>query len=229
MNIGEIVETIEENNHIYSILKDCPYRILKKWSVKSYRKGELIIRQGEIFKYFYIIVQGQADIYMMSESGKKYTQVIYQDGDFIGEIEIFDWSPSLCSVEALTELTVIRILVDDFLDWLKNDIHMSNYFNRNLTRYLYNLSKKAGMDNLYTLKYRLSHVLLNNMTSYQDNGSFLVNMNKNQICNHLAVTTRSINRILQEWKEGGVVKIESDSIIILNKEQLLQEKELSLE
>ncbi len=227
MNIEKVIQLIEENSHVYAILKNCPYRILKKWSIQDYQQGDIVLRQGETVDSFCIIVKGKANIYMMSESGKKYSQVIYQNGDFIGELEIFDHLPSACFVEALSDLTLIRIQADDFMDWIAVDTHMSQYFNRNLAKYLYNLSKKAGMDSLYSLRHRLCNYLINHMNPYQE-GQFIVRMSRSQISDHLAVTSRSVNRVLYNWKEQGIVGIESDSIIILDIDQLNEEKENSL-
>lgn len=219
MDIEKVIRVIEENDHIYKILKNCPYRILKKWSVHTYQKGEFVIHQGETFKYFNIIVKGEVNIYMMSENGKKYSQAIYKKGDFIGEIEIFDNSPSVCFVESLTHLKVLRIPVEDFLDWIHIDSHMSYYFNQVLARYLFNLSKKAGMDSLYPLNHRLSNYLIHH-AKLKHNNCYIVKMSRSQIADQLAVTSRSISRILHEWKEQGIIQVESDCITIFNIECL---------
>lgn len=230
LDTQKIIQLIETNPHVYQILKNCPYQILKKWSISTYKSGELILRQGETVNTFYIIVEGEADIYMMSEGGKKYSQAVYQNGDFIGELEIFDHSASVCFVEAISDMTLIGLQVDDFHKWLQLDSYMSQFFNRALAKYYYNLSKKAGMDRLYSLKYRLSEYLIQYLPPLiDDRKSINVKVNKGQISDQLAVTSRSINRILQEWKEKNIIEIENDSIIIKNLSLLLKERENSMQ
>lgn len=229
MAIQKMIKLIENNPHVYQILKNCPYQILKKWSIYTYKGGDMILRQGDKVDIFYIIVHGDADIYMMSETGKKYSQALYRNGDFIGELEIFDHAPSVCYVEAISEMTLIGLQIDDFYLWLELDSYMSQYFNRMLAKYYSNLSKKAGMDRLYSLKYRLCYYLIDHLIPFnQEQKTFIVKVNKGQISDQLAVTPRSINRILQEWKERHIVEIESDSIIVKNLNLLIKEKECSM-
>lgn len=220
MDIDKVANIIEKNSHIYQMLKNCPYQILKELSVHYYEREEYVIRQGEIFEYFNIIVQGEVNIFMMSENGKKYSQAIYRKGDFIGEIEIFDGSPSVCFVETLTKLKVLRLPVGDFLEWISIDSNMSYYFNRVLARYLFNLSKKAGLDSLYPINHRLALYLINNAELLQDN-TYIVNMSSTKIADHLAVTPRSINRLLQEWRGLSVAGNESEYIVIFNMNYLI--------
>lgn len=104
----KIINLIEANHHLHEMLKNCPYRILEKMSIYNFQEGEVLIYQGDIIKRFYMIVEGSANIYVMSENGRRYSQAIYKKGDFIGEIEIFDGLPSVSNVEALSNLVLIK-------------------------------------------------------------------------------------------------------------------------
>ncbi|WP_051331072.1 Crp/Fnr family transcriptional regulator [Aneurinibacillus terranovensis] len=96
----------------------------------------------------------------MAENGKRYSQAIYKKGDFIGELEIFDKKPFVCFVEALTDITVIKIKSQYFHQWIELDRTISNFINRTLCNQFYDLSRKAGDDNLYSLRHRICNYLL---------------------------------------------------------------------
>lgn len=226
MKMQTIIKMIEEHPHLYEILQECPYRILKKMSVYHFEKGEAVYQQGDSINRLYIIVQGTANIYVMSENGRKYSQAIYQKGDFIGEIEIFERHPSVSYVKALSNLFLIGIDAQDFNEWLSIDRHMSNYFNRSLSKYLYNLATKSGIDSLYPLKFRLCNYLIERMKV--QGRQYVVKMNKNKISEQLAVTLRSVNRILKELAERNVIAINKDTITILDLDELIREKEKSM-
>ncbi|KXG44541.1 Crp/Fnr family transcriptional regulator [Tepidibacillus infernus] len=223
----KIIKLIEENKHLYEILKNCPFRILKQMDVYHFQQGDVVINQGEVIDRFYIIVEGTANIYVMSENGRVYSQAIYQSGDFIGEIEIFDRYPSVSNVKALSNLTLIGIKVEDFLEWLNIDNHMSYYFNRSLAKYLYNLATKSGVDSLYPLKYRLCNLLLKELEPNRKNKQ-IIRISKNQISEQLAVTLRSVNRILRELREKKIIQFINDGIKILDIDRLKQERENSM-
>lgn len=224
MEIHEIINIIENNEAIYEILKYCPYEILKSWKIKKYTKNSIILNQGEIYDSFYIIAQGIADIYIMAENGKRYSQATYNKGYFIGELEIFDKVPFSCFIEAMTDVTLLEINRENFLKWLDLDKNISSYITRTLCRQFYNLSKKAGSDTLYTLKQRICQYLIS--CSGKINKSE-IELNKEKLSEQLAVTQRSINRVLKELKEKDLIDIKTNSIVILDLQSLKEEEEIS--
>jgi hypothetical protein len=121
MDIRELINVIEGNPQIYEMLKYCPYSILKQWNMKNYAKGTIIFRQGEVYDRFCIAVSGYTDIYVMAESGKKYSQAIYTTGNFIGELEIFEKKPFSCFVEAISDVKLLEIEREYFLQWIDLD------------------------------------------------------------------------------------------------------------
>jgi len=224
--MDKVISLIEKHPHLYEILQECPYWVLKTMSIHHFRKGEIVYRQGDYINRLYIIVQGTANIYVMSENGRKYSQAIYQKGDFIGEIEIFEREPSVSSVEALSDLILIGVDAEDFYEWISIDRHMSNHFNRSLSRYLYNLATKSGIDSLYPLKFRLCNYLIEK--SKHQNGQYVVEINKKKMSEQLAVTLRSVNRVLKDLVEKNAIAIKRDTIIILDLDILMKEKEKSM-
>ena len=225
MEIREIVET---NQVLKEMLKDCPYSILKRWELKSYPEGYIVCHQNMVYEYFYVIIEGQANIYIMAENGKKYSQSIYKKGAYFGELEIFDNKPYICSVEAMTDLKVLRIHRKYFLQWIEKDRHFSLYMTRTLCDGFYKLSKKAGEDTLYSLKYRVCNYLLLCIDSgiRRPNG-IEIEVNKDQLSEQFVVTQRSINRILQQLKEKNLIEVESNSIFIIDLEGLKEERRIS--
>lgn len=228
MGISEIQKVMENNSKIDEILKFCPCEILKHWEFCEYKKGEILLRQGEVPEKFCIIVEGCVDIYAMAENGKKYTQNIYTKGNYIGELEIFDKKPAACYAEAASPIVLISLTRDYFLKWVEIDIHISNYFVKNMASLFYNLSIKAMNDNLYSLKYRLIKYLLESNKKMGDNTKKIeIFIDKDKISGQLAVTKRSTNRVLRELRDRGIIAINTKSIIIKDMESLLKEQELS--
>lgn len=226
MNIHEIYEIIEGNAKLYEILKYCPYEILKQWKVKSHPKGQVVFRQGEAYDYFYIIINGYLDIYVMAENGKRYSQAVYTTGNFIGELEIFDRKPFSCFVEAITEVRLLEIRREYFFLWLELDKNIGNYITKILCNQFYRLSKKAGQDTLYSLKQRLCYYLLSSANA-EPGKKNRIDIEKNKLSEQLAVTQRSINRVLQYLKEKGIIEVDNNYIVIKDLDALAEEEEAS--
>lgn len=208
------MDIIERNPKIYELLKWCPYEILKKWQVRTVKKNTVIMKQGEVYNSFLIVVDGLVDIYIMSEQGKKYSQAIYKKGDYIGELEIFEKRPYSCFVETITDSVVLSISRDDFLKWIDMDNNINRYIMKTLCRQFYTLSMKAGEDTLYTLRQRIYKYILSN-TSRFDN-DYIVPMDKFKISEQMAVTPRSVNRVLKQLKEENIIEEENGYIRIID-------------
>jgi CRP-like cAMP-binding protein len=224
----KVIDIIESSHTIKEMLKDCPYDILNKWEIKTYKKGKIVCHQDMAYDHFFIIVEGFVNIYLEAENGKKYSQSIYRKGDYFGELEIFDNKPYICSIEALTEVTVIRLHRKHFIQWINKDRHFSLYITKTLCDSFYKLSKKAGEDTLYSLKYRLCNYLLYRL----DEGKKLpqgieIKIDKEYLSEQFVVTQRSINRILQQMKEKGILEVENNAICILDIQGLREEERIS--
>jgi CRP-like cAMP-binding protein len=228
MDIKQLEDIIENNPDIYKMLKYCPYNILRHWQPMEYSAGDIICSQGEKYNCFYIIVHGYADIYFMSESGKKYSQAIYKKGDYIGELEIFDRKPYSCFVEALTDLKLIKIARDIFIEWLQLDRNICVYIIESLCNQFYKLSKKAGEDTLYSLKNRLCNYLLSfDNQSTKGIKSIKIELEREKLSDRFAVTPRSINRVLLYLRKKGIIDIVANFIIVKDLEELAREEKYS--
>ena len=216
-----IIELITCDPVLYSVLKYCPLDILCHWQLKHFLQGTTIFRQGEPCEEFHLIVKGEFDIFITAEDGRKYSQARYCKGDMLGELEIFEQRPYICSVEAVSDATLLVITAEDFFRWLRLD----NYFNQKILQAVssqyYQLSKKAGEDILYSLQQRICLVLWQKYQQQDNNQSALL-INKQQLSEQFAVAPRSINRILFELRENNIIAINGEHIQILDVPRLQQ-------
>lgn len=226
MNILNIINIIESNKEIYQLLKNCPYEILKKWQIKNYRKNTIILNQGSVYEKFYIIVDGLADIFIMAENGKRYTLSIYSKGNYIGELEVFNKIPFTCSVEAITDITMLEIDRENFLKWYDMDKNMSSIMMKTLCTQFYRLSEKAGKDTLYNLKQRICYFLIEEASKNKANNlkDIEIKIDKEKLSCQLAVTKRSINRVLHMLNQMNIISIQNSKVIIKDIEELKKEE-----
>jgi CRP-like cAMP-binding protein len=218
----------EQNQELNELFKNCPVEILKHWEVKEYPAGAIVYHQAEKCDSLSIIIEGCVSINVMAENGRKYSPRILEKGDFIGEMELFEEKPLLNSVEAITNLKLLQIKRDYFLRWLELDRNISLYiikYSNNRSCYC---AQKAMENSLYSLKMRVCNYLLyfSNQTNNRDN-RVEIKINKEQLCERLAVTIRSINRILQYLKKENIIEVDADLIIIKDPKKIALEVEKS--
>ncbi|WP_025123915.1 MULTISPECIES: Crp/Fnr family transcriptional regulator [unclassified Serratia (in: enterobacteria)] len=218
-----VVELVTGDAILYDLLKYCPLAILRRWQLQQVRAGTLICQQNEVCDEFHLIAQGNVDVFIHADDGRKYLQARYHAGDMLGELEIFEQRPYICSVEATSEVQLLTLSRADFCHWLTVD----NYFNQKIIQSFssqyYQLSKKAGEDSLYSLHQRVCHAL---WQSYQHQGAKNeagITINKQQLSEQFAVAPRSINRILFELREQHIITVNGERIAVVDPVRLHQQ------
>ncbi|SHJ76108.1 Crp/Fnr family transcriptional regulator [Hespellia stercorisuis] len=220
-NIMDVLEALERDKKIYDIFKNCPYEILRTIQLKRYKAGKFVLEQGVVHDTFYIIVEGCADIYVESEHGKKYYLNTYEKGQYIGELEIFDRVPYMSRIESKGEVVVLEVGRENCLKWIRSDQNFSEYILHTLCRGTYRTYQNMGDNSLYTLKQRICQFLIDNT---DDEGHFHVPLHTETLSERMAVTPRSVNRILKQLRDDDVIEINKTMVTIKNYDQLLEER-----
>ena len=87
---------------------------------KMYQDGEIIIRQGEVGNCMYVIQEGKVEV--LIESGGKEVQIaVREQGDFIGEMAIFERDVRSATVRAVGPARVLTIDKKNFLRRISED------------------------------------------------------------------------------------------------------------
>lgn len=234
--ILEISEILEKDPVIFNIMRQCPYEILRKIAIREFKTGEFTLDQGEIYDSMYIVLEGELGIYVESEHGKKYYLNTYRKGNYIGELEMFGNYPYISSVEAKTDVKLMVIGRQEFIQWVQMDRNLNDYFVRTLCNNSYALCRNMGTNTLYTLKSRVCRFLIDHVDNrardhaYEYTGDKdspegrRIFVNSEMLSEYMAVTQRSVNRILKQLKDSQIIEITKSYIIIKNYPKLLEEE-----
>ena len=208
---------------LYELLKNCPLEIMQRWIFEEVPRGAMLCRQGDKCQRFSLIVAGEVDVFFEAEDGRRYRQARYYKGDMLGELEIFESRHYICSVSAVTNTQILSLSQTHFCRWLELD----NYFNQRMLRFFsqqyYQLSRKASSDNLYSLHQRVCQAL---WLQFQQQKTTEIFIDKQNISQEFAATTRSVNRILHDLKSLRIIDTEGERVVLLAPEQLKQEADI---
>lgn len=223
-NIMQICEAIEKDSKIYEIMKSCPYELLRKMKIREYKANEFVRNQNEVYHTMYIVLGGELDIYVESENGKKYYLNTYRKGCYIGELEMFGNHPYVSRVEAKTNVRLLEIEKEDFIRWVQTDRNMNDYFIKTLCEGSYALCRNMGNNTLYSLTQRICQYLVSSVGANSKKDT-AVDISSEELAERMAVTQRSVNRVLQKLREAGYIEIARKKIIIKNLNGLIDQIE----
>jgi len=87
---------------------------------KVYRDGEIITRQGDVGNVMYVVQQGKVDIVREMEGHETLLRVA-REGEFLGEMSIFDHEVRSATLRANGDVKVLTIDKKNFLKRIHED------------------------------------------------------------------------------------------------------------
>jgi CRP-like cAMP-binding protein len=163
--------------------------------LKSFEKGEKILTQNEVSDKIMLIKNGITKCYFVEENDKEYIVEFLGKGEIIGEIEVIKNVSCLCSIEAMTEVTVYSMTIPYFQFLIKNDLSLNNLLLDVFVERIVNTSSRASYQQLYTTEHTLSQLL--------ELKSKEMEISKEDMAAYLGITVRSLNRALKEIKQSN--------------------------
>ncbi len=87
---------------------------------KAFRDGEYIVQQGEIGECMYVIQSGRVEVVRRAGSNE-FSLALLDEGEFFGEMALFDREVRSASVRALGEVWVLTLERRSFLRHVRRD------------------------------------------------------------------------------------------------------------
>ena len=87
---------------------------------RVYTDGEVIVRQGEPGDCMYVVQQGHVEVMHETEAGSHILATL-GEGDFFGEMVIFDRSPRSATVRAQGDVRLLTVDKGTFLRRISED------------------------------------------------------------------------------------------------------------
>lgn len=84
-----------------------------------FAKGVIISKQGSVAHWLYVIINGEAEVYLELPNGKQRTLRTLEKGSFFGEMGLMTGEPRSASVVAKTDVECYRLDKEVFEDILK--------------------------------------------------------------------------------------------------------------
>ncbi|RZK51642.1 MAG: Crp/Fnr family transcriptional regulator [Pedobacter sp.] len=163
-------------------------------TLKTFTQGDKIIAQGNKINFVYIIKEGISKCYITEENGKDYLFEFLGAGEIVGEIEAIKNMQSLCSIEALTYLSVFAIPKTIFLELIDKQQGFALLILQTLSTRLIQTSSRSSYQQLYTLEHGIAKLL-----QLQKDSNLKIT--KDDMAAYLGISVRSFNRVFKQIKE----------------------------
>ncbi len=98
-------------------------QISKRVGHHRYKKGGLVIREGDRGESLFVVKAGQFRAYV-TRAGNQQDLAVFQPGETFGELALIDAAPRSASVEALTAGEVLELQAAEFREILSHSVDL---------------------------------------------------------------------------------------------------------
>jgi CRP/FNR family transcriptional regulator, polysaccharide utilization system transcription regulator len=190
-----------------------------KHSFITYKKGEQLFQEASIPRGVYCINQGMVKIFKRGDEGKEQIIHIAKAGEMVGFRAMFTEEPYKVGAEALEESNICFIGKVDFLSLMDTNPLLRNGIIKELSKELADRADFITNMAQKNVRERLAFTMLILMDVYDNQP---INLSREDLANFVGTATETLIRLLKDFKEEGIIEVQTRKIFVLKRERLLQ-------
>lgn len=183
---------------------------------RRYRRGALLIQEGETGDTLYIVIQGRLRAFLGDESGKELTLGTYGPLEYVGEMSL-DGGPRSANVEAAEASTCVVVSRATLLAYIADHPEFALELMARLIRRARLATESARSVALIDVYGRLTRLLNQLATEPSPSGErpLRERMTHQELAQHLACSREMVSRLLKDLETGGYVAVRERRIWLL--------------
>ncbi len=193
--------------------------LVRSAHLRSLGAGDTIFLTGDPGDSMMAVLTGTVRISAPSPDGKELILSLMQPGEFFGELALLDGNERSADAKAMTDCTLAILNRRDVLQFLdRNPVgwpSMVEILCERLRRTTVQISEVA----LLGLPVRLAKALLR-LTKFVDHTAEPIKLSQRELGNIVGATRESVNKCMREWQRSETIRIEDNSIMILDRARL---------
>lgn len=221
----EIVDKLQGNEFFNNLSNEEIENLISNigYSVKTYKKGEVIANEEDDCNSLGFVLDGTIEIQRIYLSGKQITLKRLNNGDVFGEALIFSKKSKYPStVISFSDSTILYISKADILKLCtSNEMVLGNFMSA-LSNKIFILNSKIKSIAFKSIKHKVINYILEQAKS-QKNQTITLKESKEEIASSLGIPRPSLSRELMNLRDLNYIEFNRNTIKILNIEELEEE------
>lgn len=201
---------------------------------RQFRRGEVIFHQGDPGDSLHVIVSGRVKILLPSPDGDEAILATLTDGDFFGELALLDHEPRSATAAAIEPTETWSLPRDVFIGLLGERPELRDALLTALSHELRRLTLDVAELHFLDLAGRLAHRLVRLAEAAAAetgtdldrslNGGGRISLDwpftQSDLASMIGGTRQSVNRLLAELADEGLIRIEHDRLEVIDLDRL---------
>jgi CRP/FNR family cyclic AMP-dependent transcriptional regulator len=187
---------------------------------RTYRRNEVIFHQGDPGDALHIITRGSVKIVLPSAEGDEAIIATLRAGDFFGELSLLDGEPRSATATSVGVTETLILPRSVFREMLETHPDLRDALFAALTHLLRRLTRHVEELHFLDLAGRLAARLAQLARQSQPGANDRVELDwpytQSDLAAMIGGTRQSVNRLLSELIDDGLVRLETERLVITN-------------
>lgn len=193
---------------------------------RLYKKGKIIITEGNKGDSIFVIKSGKVKIYKTSVDGREIILDIKGEGSVFGEVVLFSNINYPATVEAIEDSYVYVLRNEDIEDVIRNNSDIALEMIKILNRRLSQAQKKLKAIALNDTYVRASQLILTLSEKYgkkvEGGLEIELKLTREELANLVGTSRETISRALSQFSKEKAIEVKGRKIKVVDNEKLKQ-------
>lgn len=183
---------------------------------RRFLKHKTIVEEGAPGDYMYIICDGRVKVTKLSGDGREKILELLDGGDFFGEMSLLDDAPRSASVAALSDVRVLALARNDFLELMNRSTQLAFAVVQELTRRLRQIDEQASSLSFQRVKDRTKGLLVRMAKSEAGDPKRRLTqaLTHQQIADMIGTSRETVTRAIKGLKQRGWLEQKGKQYIV---------------
>lgn len=194
--------------------RDMQVILEKSGIVRSFPKGTIIYRQGDMAEYFCYLKKGRVKVFMNSADGMEKILNTATHGEILGEGAFFDKKPRVSSARAVVASELIMIDEESLMELIKKYPRIAFELLEILSNRIRLLSAQIDAMTFMQADARIAQLLIESEAGGE------IKLTHEEMAAVVGVSRVTVSKILGKFVKSGIVSTEYGRVIIKNRDRL---------
>jgi CRP/FNR family cyclic AMP-dependent transcriptional regulator len=178
--------------------------------------NQVIVCEGDVAEAMYVIASGRAKVTLYHRAGREVILSVLGEGDFFGEMSLFDSAPRSATVQAIEDCRLLRLGKKEFLALLARHHEVAMTLMGGLIARLREANDKIESLAVIDVKGRVARLLLDESRLVNGRTQVPRRLSRAEIARMVGASREMVSRVMTSLEKAGQIRSEGGIIYLSN-------------
>ena len=212
------IEALNEHPLFSMLSKEEHQILLNKSLIKTYKKNDIICKQGDSSDYAVLLLDGYAKLYIEYHNNNELVILLGMPKTFVGLFFMIGSDIYPYSLKVVTKTSKCCLIKkSDFIKVTESNNKFLFNFAKTMGQKSYELAAQLLILDRKNVRGRIAELLLYIADTVFNSDEFILPLSRKDVANIVNISTENTVRILSEFDRDGLISVSNKHIKIINK------------